>query len=271
MNRPGSPCRESSAGAGLIDTHCHLDIAEFADDYHLVRQRAAAAGVCELIVPAVDRAGWPRLLEVCRQESGCRPALGLHPLYLQRHGPGDVQELSRQIEAEEVVAVGEIGLDFWDQPTETLRRRQLELFEAQLRIARQAGLPVLIHARKAHDQVVAALRRLRFAGGGIVHAFSGSRQQAQCYVDLGFFIGVGGTITYQRANRVRGVVADLPLSALVLETDAPDIPPAGHRHERNSPEFLPEVLQCLARLRDQEPRLVAATTSRTARTLLRLT
>lgn len=270
MNRPDSPWCGSSADAELIDTHCHLDVAEFADDYHLVRQRAAAAGVCELIVPAVDRAGWPRLLEVCRQESGCGPALGLHPLYLQRHGPGDVEELSRQIKAGEVVAIGEIGLDFWERPNEMLRRRQLELFEAQLRIARQAGLPVLIHARKAHDQVLAALRRLHFTCGGIVHAFSGSRQQARCYVDLGFAIGVGGTITYQRANRVRGVVTDLPLDALVLETDAPDIPPAGHRNERNSPEFLPEILHCLARLRGQEPRLVAATTSRTARTLLRL-
>jgi len=270
MNRFGPACRESPAITELIDTHCHLDVAEFAGDYHLVRRRAAAMGVAELIVPAVDRVGWPRLLEVCRQESGCHPALGLHPLYLQRHGPEDLEELSRRIETGEVVALGEIGLDFWERPDEALRRRQLELFEAQLRIARRAGLPVLIHARKAHDQVLAAVRRLRFTSGGIVHAFSGSRQQAQGYVDLGFAIGVGGTITYQRANRVRAVVADLPLNTLVLETDAPDISPASHHNERNSPEFLPEIVSSLARLRAQEPRLVAATTSNTARTLLRL-
>ncbi len=266
----GPPCRESSAVTELIDTHCHLDVAEFAGDYHLVRRRAAAVGVADLIVPAVDRAGWPHLLELCRRESGCHPALGLHPLYLQRHCPEDLEELSRRIEVGETVAIGEIGLDFWENPAEAQRRRQRELFEAQLRIARRAGLPVLIHARKAHDQVLATLRRLRFTGGGVVHAFNGSRQQAQCYIDLGFTIGVGGTITYRRANRVRGVVADLPLNTLVLETDAPDISPATHRHERNSPEFLPEILSSLAHLRGQEPRLVAAATSRTARTLLRL-
>ncbi|MBE0582523.1 MAG: TatD family hydrolase [Desulfofustis sp.] len=255
----------------LIDTHCHLDVAEFADDYHQVRQRAAAVGVSELIVPAVDRACWPRLLELCRLESGCHPALGLHPLYLQHHRTEDLTELSRQIDAGAAVAVGEIGLDFWDRPIESVRRRQFELFEAQLRVAKAAALPVLLHARKAHDQVLAVLRRLRFSHGGIVHAFSGSRQQAGCYVDLGFVIGVGGTITYQRANRVRAVVADLPLTALVLETDAPDIPTAAHRKERNSPEYLPEILFCLAELRSQDPALVAETTSCNARTLLRLT
>jgi TatD DNase family protein len=270
MNLPASPRGGLSGTMELIDTHCHLDVAEFADDYHPVRQRAAAVGVSELIVPAVDRAGWPRLLELCRLESGCHPALGLHPLYLERHRSEDMVELTRKVAEGAVVAIGEIGLDFWEEPTESVRRRQLELFEAQLRLAKAAGLPVLLHARKAHDQVLAVLRRLRFPRGGIVHAFSGSRQQAGCYVDLGFAIGVGGTITYQRANRVRSVVADLPLTALVLETDAPDIPTATHRNERNSPEYLPEILFCLAELRSQDPHLVAATTSRNARALFQL-
>lgn len=254
----------------LIDTHCHLDVAEFLSDYRQVLGRAAAAGVSDLVVPAVARASWPRLLGLCRQEVGCHAALGLHPLYLEHHRPEHLGELESLVAGDEVRAIGEIGLDYWGEVRDDDRRRQQELFELQLRIAKRAGLPVLLHARRAHDQVTALLRRRRFVHGGIVHAFSGSRQQAERYLDLGFMIGVGGTITYGRATRVRGVAAALPLSSLVLETDAPDIPPVAHRRERNSPEYLPEILHCLAALRSESAGLIAETTTRTARALLRL-
>jgi TatD DNase family protein len=254
----------------LIDTHCHLDVAEFRHDYHQVLARAAAVGVSDLVVPAVTCAGWPGLLALCRQEDGCHAALGLHPLYLDRHRPQHLDELSDRIVTENVRAIGEIGLDYWGTVQDRIRRQQQELFERQVRLAKKNGLPLLLHARQAHDQVTATLRRLGFSFGGIVHAFSGSRQQAQRYLDLGFAIGVGGTITYDRAARVRGVVAALPLTSLVLETDAPDIAPAAHRRQRNSPEYLPEILSSLAELRSESRGRIAETTTRNARTVLRL-
>ena len=254
----------------LVDTHCHLDVADFSDDYRQVIVRAAAAGVADLVVPAVDRAGWVRLLALCAEIPGCHAALGLHPLYLHHHRPADLDELAALLAGQPVCAVGEIGLDFWEPVGEGERRQQQDLFVAQVLLAERFGLPILVHARKAHDQVLAILRRLRFSRGGIAHAFNGSRQQAEQYRELGFMIGICGTITYPRAARVRSVATTLPLEALVLETDAPDIPPAGHHRQRNSPEYLPEILAALAALRPESIIKIAQVTSHSARTLLRL-
>ncbi|BDD85887.1 TatD family hydrolase [Desulfofustis limnaeus] len=258
----------AAARPGLVDTHCHIDVSEFAADYGQVLQRARAAGVNRFVVPGVDRGGWPRLLALCRKEAGCHPALGLHPLYLPLHRPAHLEELGKMAARPEVVAIGEVGLDFWDNPEALVRQRQEALFEQQVRIAKGLGLPLLLHARKAHDQVQAIVRRLHFPYGGIVHAFSGSRQQALIWLELGFLIGIGGTITYGRANRVRALAAELPLPGLVLETDAPDIPPAAHRQERNSPEYLPEIVHCLAQLRSDSPDRIAVETTRNAVRLL---
>jgi len=167
-----------------------------------------------------------------------------------------------------LVAIGEIGLDYFVKDAN--RSAQQELFEAQLGIASKATLPVLLHVRKAHDQVQATLRRLHFEEGGIVHAFSGSLQQAEQYIKLGFLISVCGTITYDRATKIRSVATALPLSSLVLETDSPDISPVSHHGERNSPEYLSEIALSLARLRGLSGRRIAEVTSNNARMILAL-
>jgi TatD DNase family protein len=251
----------------LIDTHCHIDVEEFAADREAVLARSRLAGVTRLVVPAVMAQGWRHLLDLCRREQGLLPALGLHPVYLDRHHDADVEALADWVARERPIAVGEIGLDFF--VTELDRQRQQRLFEAQLQVARDANLPVILHVRKAHDQVLATLKRLRVRGG-IAHAFNGSLQQAQQYIDLGFKLGFGGMLTYERSNKLRALARELPLEALVLETDAPDLTVAAHHGERNSPEYLPDCLRALAEVRNADPEEVAHATSRNAEQVLNL-
>lgn len=252
----------------LVDTHCHLDIEECFPRFDETLIRARAAGVQTLIFPGVDRAGWQRLIALSRREEGVYAAPGLHPLYLARHRPEHLEELASLAEQGGIVAIGEIGLDYFVESID--RNAQQLLFEKQLQIAATARLPVLLHVRKAHDQVLATLRRKRFPCGGIVHAFNGSLQQAEQFIQLGFCISVCGTLTYDRARRVRKVAAELPQETLVLETDAPDIPPAGHKGEANLPEYLPEVLDALATLRGEPRELTAGYTTANAKRVLGL-
>lgn len=249
----------------LIDTHCHLDVEEFDPDRSDVIAAARAAGVSAMVVPAIHATAWRRLLDLCASEPNLYPALGLHPVYLEQHLEEHLAELQRLIEETRPVAVGEIGLDFFLRDLD--RKRQEALFEAQLELAAAAGLPVLIHARKSHDEVLAALRRVRVRGG-IAHAFSGSLQQARKYLDLGFRLGFGGMLTFERSTKLRALARELPLEAIVLETDAPDMTVAAHRGERNSPAYLPDVLSAMAQVRGQDPEVVAAETTRNARDLL---
>jgi len=251
----------------LIDTHCHLDVADFDADRSEVLARARTNGVRRLVIPAVDAVRWGSLLALCRREAGLYPALGLHPVYLEQHRQKDVEALETAIAEHRPVAVGEIGLDFFLPGLD--RERQQRLFEAQLAVARNADLPVLLHVRKSHDQVLAILRRMRVCGG-IAHAFNGSLQQARQYLELGFKLGFGGTLTYPRSSRIRALAKALPVEAMVLETDAPDMAVAAHRGERNSPEYLPDCLQALAEVRDADPALLAAHTTRNACAVLSL-
>ncbi len=252
----------------LIDSHCHLDVSEFDADRDAVLARARAAGVTRMVVPAVDAAGWPGLLTLCRREQGLYPALGLHPIYIDSHRDGDIDELRRLVAAERPVAIGEIGLDFFVKGLD--RERQQRLFEQQLQIAAEFQLPVLLHVRKAHDQVLATLREMKFPQGGIAHAFNGSLPQAEQYLEFGFKFGFGGMLTYERSSKLRRLVTELPLQAIVLETDAPDMSPVTHHSQRNSPEYLPEVLQTLAVLRCSSVEELAAVTTANVRSLLRL-
>jgi TatD DNase family protein len=221
-----------------------------------------------MILPGVDRDGWGRIMSLCRREEGLFAAPGLHPMYLALHRPEYLEELEDLAAGGQIVAIGEIGLDYHVAGLD--RAVQQQLFEQQLKIADTAGLPVLLHVRKAHDQVLATLRRKRFPHGGIVHAFNGSLQQAGQFIKLGFLISVCGTITYDRARRIRKIAAELPCEMLVVETDAPDIPLAGHRDEDNLPEYLPEVLTALATLRGENIEITAEYTSANARRVLAL-
>lgn len=254
----------------LIDTHCHLDLQEYFEQVEVALTSARAAGVGKIILPGVTQAGWKRLMDLCNKEPalGLFAAPGLHPLYLSRHYPHHLEELEELVQRGGPVAIGEIGLDYY---VETVNRAaQQQLFEQQLKIATAAQLPVLLHVRKAHDQVLATLRRKHFSHGGIVHAFNGSFQQAGHYIKLGFGIGICGTITYDRARRIRQVASQLPKESLVLETDAPDIPPAKHWGESNHPQYLPEILDALAALRQEPKEMTANYTSANAKRILGL-
>ncbi|MGE5152675.1 MAG: TatD family hydrolase [Bdellovibrio bacteriovorus] len=251
----------------LIDTHCHLDVAEFDPDRDAVLARARAAGVVAVVIPAIHRAGWPWLLQYCASQPGLHPALGLHPVYLDAHGADDVRALESAIAERRPLAVGEIGLDYFVRDLD--RKRQQDLFESQLAIARAADLPVLLHVRRAHEQALATLRRARVRGG-IAHAFSGGIEEARRYLDLGFKLGFGGMLTFERSNRLRRLAAALPVESLVLETDAPDLTVAAHRGGRNSPEYLPDVLAALAEVRQADPAELAAITTTNARAVLGL-
>lgn len=255
----------------LIDTHCHLDVPEFAADRAAVRQRCGSAGLVGIVIPAIHANGWPDLLALCADGSAIGPALypalGLHPVYLDRHRETDIAALERAVADSRPVAIGEIGLDHFVRELDPAR--QQTLLDAQLEIARSAALPVLLHVRKAHDAVLATLRRLPPVGG-IAHAFNGSPQQARQYLDLGFKLGFGGMLTFERSAKLRRLAAQIPLDSIVLETDAPDLTVAAHRGERNSPEYLPDVLAALARVRDADPGELAARTTANARAALNL-
>lgn len=252
----------------LFDTHCHLDVAAFDADRESVLQRARQLGVQDILIPAIQRSGWAFLLDLCRREDRLHPALGLHPIFLERHQPRiDLPALERALAEQRVTAIGEIGLDFY--LPELDRPRQLALFDAQLRIAREARLPVILHVRKAHDEVLACLRRLPPVGG-IAHAFNGSLDQARRYIELGFVLGFGGMITYARSTRLRALARRLASEHLVLETDAPDMTVAAHQGERNSPEYLPDCLAALADVKGEPAERLAAITTRNARRVLGL-
>jgi TatD DNase family protein len=251
----------------LIDTHCHLDVAEFDADRQAVLARARANGVKTIVVPGVSATGWDFLWRFCASEPGLFPAFGLHPVYLEEHAAADLATLETLLADCRPVAVGEIGLDYF--VTALDRERQQVLFEAQLALARDAGLPVILHVRKAHDAVLAAIRRIRVRGG-IAHAYNGSLQQAQQYIDLGFKLGFGGMLTYERSRRLRQLAQALPVESIVLETDAPDLTVAQHRGMRNSPEYLPHCLAALSEVRGETREALARQTSANARAVLGL-
>jgi TatD DNase family protein len=251
----------------LVDSHSHFDAPEFDADRAAAHARALAAGVDIQIVPAVEAATWPKLKAVCAEFSGLHAAYGLHPMYLDAHRPAHLDDLRDWIERERPVAVGECGLDYFVEGLD--HEAQQLFFDGQLRLARDFDLPVIVHARRAVDAVIASIRRI---GGlrGVVHSFSGSAEQAAQLHKLGFLLGIGGPVTHGRANRLRGIVAAMPLEQLLLETDAPDQPDAGHRGERNEPARLPNVLQVISDLRGVPATQIAIATTTNAERLFRL-
>jgi TatD DNase family protein len=251
----------------LVDSHCHLDASEFDHDRDAVIARARAAGVMRQLVPAVSAAGWPKLRDICAGRDGLFPAYGLHPMYLQEHRDEHLAELDDWIQRERPCAIGECGLDFFIDGLDP--RAQQPFFDGQLELARTHALPLIVHARRSVDAVIASIKRI---GGlrGVVHSFSGSAEQARQLAQLGFMIGLGGPVTYERANRLRKLAASVPVESLLLETDAPDQPDAGIRGQRNEPARLANVLQVVADLRGETPAAIAAATSANAGRLFRL-
>lgn len=250
----------------FIDTHCHLDAAEFGNTQAELLAQAQQAGVSSIVLPAVALDNFQRVLDLHQRYPICAPALGIHPLYVARAQPQDLLELEKFIQYNQIVAIGEIGLDFFVEDYD--QARQEEYLIAQLKLARQYQLPVLLHVRKAVDTILKYLRQIHVPGG-IAHAFNGSRQQADEFIKLGFKLGFGGAMTYPRATHLRELAATLPLDSIVLETDAPDIPPDFlERNAPNKPEYLPRIAQTLADLRGVSLQEIARITNNNARAVL---
>lgn len=272
-----------TATSTFIDTHCHLDAAEFDADRAQVHQHTRAAGVSHCVIPAVHAANFDSVRTLAHAQ-GDVYALGIHPLYTPQASAADLDQLDQALQQHQsdprLVAVGEIGLDGFVPSLTTPEAWALQqrFYMAQLALARKHALPVILHVRKSADQLLKGLRHTPVVGG-IAHAFNGSWQQAQAFIDLGFKLGFGGALTYDRALQLRRLATELPLSAIVLETDAPDIPPhwlytpaaqrdAGTPQGRNSPAELPRIAQVLADLRGIPVADVASVTSANARTAL---
>jgi len=246
----------------LIDTHCHLDAAEFDLDRDAVHAMALAAGVERIVVPAVAVDSFNRVKTSVARYPGCVAAYGIHPLCVMQAKEADLAVLRAWLLNEKPVAVGEIGLDFY--VTDLDPARQEFFFVEQLKLAREFNLPVLLHVRRSVDLILKQLRRFKLSGG-IAHAFNGSRQQADEFIKLGFKLGFGGAMTFSGSTRIRQLAASLPLESIVLETDAPDIPPAWLAGGRNAPAELHRIAEVLAELRGLNLTAIAGQTAHNAR------
>lgn len=252
-----------------IDTHCHLDAAEFAAEQDTVAAQALQLGVAMIVIPAVARDNFATVAALAHHHAHCSYALGIHPVFVPQAEESDLAALRETVALAmadpRFVAIGEIGLDFFIPAltTPALREKQEFFYAEQLKIARDFGLPVLLHVRKSQDSILKYLRRIKVAGG-IAHAYNGSFQQAQTFIELGFKLGFGGAMTYTRALQIRRLATTLPIEAIVLETDAPDMSPAWLHPQRNSPEQLPRIGQALAELRGISVEAVAQLTAANA-------
>ena len=257
----------------IVDTHCHLDFPVFDSDRDAVLDACAKNHVTDLVIPAVSQPTWRKTIALCHEHSNLHLALGLHPLFVEQHEPQHLNELDQLITqhngdtSKNVIAVGEIGLDFYLKHLD--QEKQVVFFTKQLIIAKQHRLPVIIHNRKAHDLCINLLDEHKIKGG-IIHAFNGSLQQAYKYHELGFKLGFGGMLTFKRSNKLRKLAEKLPLECIVLETDAPDMTVAQHRGQRNSPAYLPFILESLAEIRAEKIETIAQQTSMNARNVLKI-
>lgn len=255
------------SASALIDSHVHTDDQRFATDRPEIIQAARQAKVIAQIVPSISQRLWPRVQQVCAAEPDLFACYGLHPCFMQEHENAHLNELALWLGRERPVAVGECGLDYYIADAD--KGRQQHVFGAQLALAREFNLPIVIHARKAVEDVI---RMIRSSGHyrGMIHSFNGSAQQASRLIDLGYRLGFGGAVTYDRATRLRELVSTLPLDALLLETDAPDQSAASHVGERNEPAHLADIWQAISTLRAEDAQTIAQATTRNAIELFRL-
>lgn len=247
----------------LIDSHTHLDFAAFDHDRSQVLADCQALGVKRALVMGVSSANWDKLWQLCQQHSMLYAAFGLHPMFLAQHTQQDLIQLESYLQRfsqyNKCVAVGEIGLDYYLAELDKIKQQQL--FQAQLELAKQFDLPVCLHVRRAHADTVKYLKQAKLSRGGIVHAFSGSLEEAKEYIKLGFYLGIGGAATWSQAKRLQRVFQQIPSTHWVLETDAPDMSPSFQAQQRNSPEFLPQICQMLATLKGISSEQLAQTTT----------
>ena len=244
----------------MIDTHCHLDLTIFDSDREDVLQSAHNTGVTDIILPGISYANWPAIkqLHSLTAPINLHASYGLHPMFIDEHRDEDITHLKHWLEIEKPIAVGECGLDFFIKRLN--KERQLSIFETHVQLACEFNLPLIIHSRKSLDLILKTLRKFPTCKG-VIHCFSGSEQQANQLIELGFYLGFGGPITYSRAKKLRHLVSTLPLECLLLETDAPDQPDENHRGLRNEPAWLVNITKTFAELRqDSVENIVRMTT-----------
>lgn len=258
----------------FIDSHSHIDFSEFDYDRKFIIESAKKEGVSDIIVSSTTASRWVNVKQACKislkESAKCHPAYGMHPMFMQAHNSNHLDDLKQLLENENAIAVGEIGLDYFisEANEDDNKEAQLSLFISQLELADEFNLPVIIHARKSLDIVLKHLRQFPNVVGSI-HSFSGSEQQAKQLIDLGFYLGFGGPITYTRATKLRKLVTILPLESILLETDSPDQPDALHYKERNEPAYLINVAKIVAELRQVDVSVIAQTTTTNAKQLFK--
>ena len=243
----------------LFDTHCHFDFPQFDANRKKLVEKAEEAGISGILIPGVKRAGWRGIRQITATYSICHTALGLHPMFIDEHKDTDLHDLEMALSVGPIAAIGEIGLDYYNAGSN--RSLQTHFVSAQISIARAAELPVVLHVRKAHDEMLKILSLQSFNCGGIVHAFNGSEHQAQKYCDMGFKLGFGGAMTYPRAAKLHRLAANLPLDSIVMETDAPDMPPVTCRQSYNTPLHLFDNFRSLVTLRKEPAAKLAKQTT----------
>ncbi|WP_196138439.1 TatD family hydrolase [Aliikangiella sp. G2MR2-5] len=252
----------------LFDSHCHLDFPIFDGKLDAIVEKCGQVGIGGILIPGVNRDGWRRIRQITARLPICHTALGLHPMYIDSHQEQHLHDLEMALSVGPIAAIGEIGLDFYEGRKS--EKKQLQFFQAQIDIAKTARLPVILHVRKAHDQVLQILNQSHFAFGGFVHAFNGSENQAERYTHLGFKLGFGGAMTYPRAAKIRKLASSLPIESIVLETDAPDMPPITCKQKHNTPFHLIDILKCMAELRGENVAQIARQTTRNVHSVLNL-
>jgi len=251
----------------LIDSHCHLDDDRFDPQRTEIIARAAECGVVKFVVPATTTNRWDKIRQLARSVDEIYPAYGLHPMFVAQHRTAHLIELDEWLDREKPVAVGECGIDFFQSRVDQTWQRQL--FSEQIQLANNHHLPLIVHARKALDEVIEILRRdSRY--GGVIHSFSGSLQQAKRLFGLGFKLGIAATVGFDRAKKLRAVVASMPVESLVLESDAPDQSGPAHRGELNQPAVIIDHLQVISKLRETDAETLALALNRNCEQLFSL-
>ena len=248
----------------LIDSHCHLDFEVFDNDRSDVLQRARDNNISDIVIPGTERIFWDRIKQLCKNHTQLHACYGLHPYWVSDHNKQDIEKLKEYIDSNRPVALGECGLDF--RPQQADKKTQLYFFEAQLDIAESAQLPVVIHSVKATETVIQSIKKFKKLKG-MIHSYSGSQEQARQLIDLNFFISVGGSVTYDSAKNIKEVVKNIPLTSLLIETDAPDQPDEKNRGKRNEPAFIVNTVKVISEIREQPTDMIAEQTTINAKKL----
>ncbi len=246
----------------LFDTHCHFNNVIFDKDRDALLSLANQVGVKGMLLPGTTKESWRKIRQLSSLHKNLYCALGLHPFFIEQHQKNDLRSLELAVATPPISAIGEIGLDF--QIKDLDKQKQIVYFRSQLQIANVAHLPVVLHVRKAHDEVLKHLRIINFRFGGFVHAFNGSMEQAKKYIEMGFKLGFGGAMTFPRAVKLRNLASELPLNSIVIETDAPDMKPITCQGDRNTPVHLVDNFKTLCELRHETPSIISQQTTENA-------